>query len=225
MRKTRTLQNQIFVHPETEEAFIEILEPYFHSIAYGNPSVVRHNLELGCPGGMSREDRSISMELGDFFIDNVSMIFIGLIVNDTFREAIKRAVCVEIALDDLSKDEIAGFRKEMKLGKGRPQKPSKGNYVADFSIFDCEFFMHLTGRLADSFKMFKEYYGVVDDAMMELTEDDRLDNGFIVSNFMYLYRAVAQNEVFANYLRSVITDVKKEWNIIGPSSEIDTPQA
>ena len=69
------------------------------------------------------------------------------------------------------------------------------------------------GRIAAGWK-----YGPVRDEIKkehpclipyeELTEEEKLQYGFIFSNFMYLIRAFTHNDVFMSYVVTVIENVK-----------------
>lgn len=204
---------EINVNLDTEASIINLLATVFNPIAYMEPSTVRYNIERGCPGGFSKEDRTMRVELGNFIINHFSVIFFGLIANDVFRESIKEAVSVEIALDDKDEAFVSDIRKDMKMEEEKSAKPSKGNYVINFSGYNDDFYRKFNEKLLASFKKTSEFDDVIDDMAHELTQDDLLDIGFIASNFMYLYRAIAKNEVFAHYIKSVVRSVEKELNI------------
>ena len=203
----------IDVNPETEASVINILATIFNPISYMEPSTVRYNIERGCPGGMSKDDRSMRVELGNFIINHFAVIYFGLIANDVFRESIKEAVSVEIALDDKDEAFIADIRKSMKYEEEKQTKPSKGNYVVNFSAYNDDFYRKFNEKLLASFEKTSAFDDVIDDMARELKQDDLLDIGFIASNFMYLYRAVAKNEVFAHYIKSVVHSVEKELGL------------
>ena len=209
------MKNQIYVHPVTEGAIISLLSTMFNPIAYMDPFTVRHNILMGCEGGMSKEDRSIDVELGDFIVKHFSVFYLGLIINKEFRESIKDAVCVEIGLEEKSKDFVDSFRKDVMLNcKGKATKHPKGSYVLNFTAYDDDTFRNLNQALLDSFMKTAEYDILLDDMARELTQDDLLDIGFIISNFMYLFRAFSKNTLFADYVQCVLLSVEKELDII-----------
>ena len=201
------------VNPETEVSVINLLATVFNPIAYMEPSTVRYNMELACPGGMSKEDRSMRMELGNYLINHFSVIYFGLIANGVFREAIKEAVSVEIALDEKDADFVADIRKNMKYDDGKPAKPSKGNYTLNFSAYNDDFYRKFNEKVLASFEKTTAYDDVIDEMAHELEQDDLLDIGFIASNFAYAYRAFSKNETFAHYIKSVVHSVETELGI------------
>ena len=135
-------QKTIKVDDVTEVAVVELLSNIFNSIAYMDPETVRRNLELGSEGGMSEQDRSIRMELGNYLMSHFSLIFIGLIVNQDFRDTFMEAVSVEIALDGKDADFVKKIRSEMKDDKVRD---TKGNFVLNFSSYNDKIYRKING--------------------------------------------------------------------------------
>jgi hypothetical protein len=209
------MNNQIYVNPVTDAAIISLLSNMFNHIAYLDPLTVRNNIELGCEGGMSKEDRSIDVELGDFIVKHFSVFYLGLTINEEFRESVKEAVCVEIGLEEKSNDFVDDFRKDVMLHcKGKVTKRPKGSYVLNFTAYDDDTFRNLYKALFDSFLRTSEYNDLLDTMARDLSEDDLLDIGFIISNFMYLFRAFSKNTLFADYVQCVLLSVEKELDII-----------
>ncbi len=203
-------QKTIKVDDVTEVAVVELLSNVFNSIAYMDPETVRRNLELGSEGGMSEQDRSIRMELGNYLMSHFSLIFIGLIVNQDFRDTFMEAVSVEIALDDKDANFVKKIRSEMKDDKVRD---TKGNFVLNFSSYNDKIYRKINGKLSDSFNIVSSFGDTVDNFVGELTDEDMTDIGFCVSNFMYLIRAFSQNALFTNYVKAVCHSVQQQLDL------------
>ena len=203
----------INVNADTEASVINLLVTLFNPIAYMEPSTVRYNIERASVGGFSKEDRSMRIELGNFFINHFSVVYFGIIANETFRDALKEAVSVEIALDEKDAKFIEGIRNDMKYDNKKPQKPSKGNYTLNFSEFNEDFYKKLNGKLLASFEKTSKYDEAMDEMAHELTDENMLDIGFIASNFAYLYRSLAKNELFAHYVKTVVHSVEVQLGI------------
>lgn len=202
--------SNVVVNPTAESAVVEILANVFNSISYMDPDTVRHNIELACEGGMSKSDRSIRVELANYLLSHFSLIFVGLIVNSEFRDTFKEAVSIELALDNKDKDFVKQMRKEM---SDSAHIESKGNFVLNFGNFNENVYKKMNSKLSDSFSKITEYDEVIDELVGELTEEDMIDIGYCVSNFMYLIRAFAKNTMFANYVKTVIHNVQDTLKI------------
>lgn len=197
----------VYVDATAEAAVVDLLANVFNGIAYMDPDTVRYNIERMSEGGFSQEDRSIGIELADWFMRNFSLIYTGLIVNKSFREKIIEVVSVELALDDRPEDFVATIREEMKEDKVHE---SKGNIVLNLGAFDNEIYKEVNAKLADSFVRISEYNDTIDNMSAELSEDDLIDIGYCVSNFAYLFRAFSKNDGFMVYVKSVVNSVKEQ---------------
>lgn len=195
------------VNPAAEEAVVDLLANVFNGIAFMDPETVRHNVELGCEGGMPRADRSIRAELANYFITHSCIVLMGMVTNGDFRGMVMEAVATEIALDDEPEEEVRRAREAMSEGVG-PLPASKGNYVVDLSKYDDGLYRKLSGMLADSIAKAAEFENEIDAAAAELSTEDKDAIGFCASNFMYLIRAVAKNRVFAELVKSTIKSVQ-----------------
>ncbi len=83
----------------------------------------------------------------------------------------------------------------------------------DFSVYDDDIFRKLSGRLLEGFEMIDSYSDQINTFIEDITEDEKIDIGYIVSNFMYLLRAFCQNELFMNYVKTVIDEVKYQLDL------------
>ena len=201
------------VNPATEDAVIDVLASVFNPIAYMSIEDVRKNVEFACPGGFSEEDRTMSIELGDFIMNHFSVIYFALLSSAKFRENVCSAVREEIALNEMNQELVPLMRQIQKRKDERPAKQSKGNYVIDFSVYNDDFCCKFYDIVSASFEKTAEYDDYVGILQEELTMDNKYDIGLIASNFMLLYRALAKNEQFSDEFVSFVSDVKKELGI------------
>lgn len=193
----------------TEKVVVEVLATIFDDIAYMDPGTVRHNIELACSDGMSKSDRSIPADLANHLLNNFAFIYAGLIVNDDFRETIKEAVSVEIALDSKSEEFVKQIRGDMLDNR---IKRAKNFFVINFDTYNETVFKKLTGKMFESFSKLKHFNAVIDSFCEDLTDADKISIGFCISNFMYLIRAFSKNQLFANYVNTVVRSVQYQIN-------------
>ncbi len=92
----------VCVDDHAERAVVALLANMFESVAYVDADTVRKNIELGCRGGFSRSDRSVPEEVAEYLMRHAGMIFLGLIINEDFRDTFMEAVAIEEALDTKS---------------------------------------------------------------------------------------------------------------------------
>ena len=201
---------KVNVNPSAEAAVVELLANVFTSISYIDASTVRRNIELASEGGMSKFDRSIRVELANYLISHFSLIFVGLIVNKDFRDTFMEAVSVEMALDGKNEAFVAKIRDEMT--ENLP-KVSKGNFVLDFSAYNDNIYKKLNTKLSRSFDKISEFDATLDQFASELSDEDKINIGYCVSNFMYVIRAFAKNQLFSNYVKSVVHSVQEQLDI------------
>ncbi len=185
-------------------AVVELLSTMF-GFAYLDPETLRDNIRMGSKGKLSRRDRSIDKKLADYLLENFAYIFAGLIGNEGFRNVFMEAVSSELVLEDRDEVFVQGLRAEMNAGK----EPDSGEvYILDFSKYDDPIYRRINGILAESFDQLKAHSGWIDELVRGLSEDDVIDIGFCISNFVFLVRAFSQNGLFTQYVKSVIERVK-----------------
>ena len=204
------LYNHCTPASDTEYYLFQILELLFNKISYMDPPTIRHNIEQGCSGGMTEEDRTIDTGIASYLIDHFSVAYFGLIANAQFRDSVKEAVATEVALEKMGADSTARFRKETVYANDRR---SGEGYTVDFENYDEGRRRDITSRILASFSRSEKLDNAIDEMARELTDSAMLEIGFIASNFMYLFRAVSRNETFTHYLMTVIDSVEKELGI------------
>ena len=204
---TENTQDDHFVEKPHVDSHAEcgvlcFLKDIFSDVGFMDADSVRRNLNLGCKGGASEYDRSISMKLADDLLGKFGLIFAGLIVNRDYRDAFMEAVSVEIALCDRDEEFVRKIRRDM--GEDTYGIIDHDHcYVIDLSSYDDEIFRRIAGTISSSFEVIMSYEEAVDVFAADLSEDDRIAIGYIASNFMYLIRAFAHNHLFAEYVMTV----------------------
>jgi len=183
---------------------VKVLRNMVGGFAILSDETIANNVKLAA-GGMSLDDRTISFECADYLISNLAYIFMGLVLDKDFKEAFVQAVTVEIDLDKQPADVVANTRKTMKDPKGYK---SVGNIIIGVSEFSAEIAKNFNAKMEQGFKSLDAYADEFDAAVNVLDETQKLQYGFIFSNFMYLVRAFTHNDVFMSYVVTVIENVK-----------------
>lgn len=213
MAEVRAMNDGVYADPAAEEAVVTILATMFNGIGYMVPQTVRKNVELACEGGMSRQDRSIRGELANYCLNHSAIIVMGLVTNADFRAMVADAVALEIAYDEEEDaEEKARIRNAMSEGVG-PVPSSQGNYIIDLSTYKDSLYRTLAGMLAKSVEKGQPYEDEINEAALNLTDEEKDVIGFIASNFMYLIRAFAKNRVFTGCVKSTVHKVEETLGI------------
>ncbi len=198
------------VDEKAEEAVVELIGILFNHVAYFDPFEVRKNVCAACEGGMPVSDRMIDPLLIDYLLANMEFIYIGLIVCDDFREQFKNAVRVEIALDELDDDHVERIRKKMGyIGAG----PFDSDFIIDLSTDNEKLHRVAVDQVDDMLDGTNEFENELNECAYNLSEEDMTDIGYIVGNFMYLFRAFSKNIVFREYVMNVTDSVKSDMNV------------
>jgi hypothetical protein len=190
-----------------ENTTVDMLDTLFGHIAYLDPDTVRFNLGLASEGGFTKEDRSIRFELANFLMNNFAYVFLGLVINPEFRDSFIQAVKLEIGIDYTDNETKAQMRRDIRLPEMH-KKSSKGDYVVDLSKYDDHIFRVINKKLSGSFEKVSDYNDGIDQVIAAMTSNDMINVGFCVSNFMYLIRAFSKNDLFVDYVKTVVSSVK-----------------
>lgn len=193
-----------------EGAVVELINILFRDVAYLDYETVYHNIKLACEDGASKSDRSIPVELANYLLNHFEIIYVGFLANAEFRDTFRDVVSVEIALESESAESVSEVRAAMR-DANKPE--SRGNFVINLSKYNDNVYKKLNGTISNSFSKIKSYEGVIDDLSSDLSDDAKIEIGFCISNFMYLLRAFAKNDMFANYVKSIIRSVQKDLGI------------
>lgn len=202
--------NEINIDLKSEAAVVELLTNIFSSVAYTEPGTIRHNIELASNDGMTKNERSISVEFTNYLLTHFSTIFLGLIVNDEIRRTFKEAVCIEIALDNHDEDYVKNIRNaQMDIGSCVDKSKCTDVYVVNLSAYSEGTYKKLNKMISESFTKIEIYDETLDSMIDDLTDEDKINIGFCVSNFMYLLRALSKNQLFATYTKTIINTTEE----------------
>ncbi|MCR5421719.1 MAG: hypothetical protein K6E98_12025 [Lachnospiraceae bacterium] len=170
-----------------ETVLTELFPP---DIAFLDFDVLSHNINLGKSDGMSEYDRSIDLKTFDYILDNYGWLFVSLINQSAIRTLCVNAVVAEIKIDEYGLD---------------TENAREDNYddimTVDLSNYNETVLKQICSRIVKSLDEIENYVDFIDMLVLSLTEDDKISIGFCISNFMYLFRAFAQNKMFVKYIK------------------------
>lgn len=207
MESIRFINDKINV--VAEKSVVDLISALFDAVAYVDPETLKYNIGLASDGGMSKSDRSIRLELANYILNRFAYIYVGLIVDYKFRDAFIEAIQMEILLDtgnDVDSMMLSDIRKQMETDNPS-RKPSKGNYIVDLSVYNSAALDRISDKITSSFSAFDNYKDGIDLLAARLTQRDRTEIGFCISNFMYAIRALSKNGQFADYVKYMIKQV------------------
>lgn len=191
-------------HTNSISNFISIMRGMVGNFAILDEPVLSHNLELA-GGGMSVDDRTISFECADYLMSNLAYIFMGLVLDNNFKQAFLDSLSVEFQIDKQSDEDKAKTRASMKDNK--PYK-SNGSIVFGVSTFTTTVEQSLMSKMQAGFTALNSYSAEFDSEVAKLSDKQKSEFGYIFSNFMYLIRAFSHNDMFMSYVVTVIEKVK-----------------
>lgn len=184
--------------------FIVQMKNMVSAFAILSDDVIAENLKMAL-GGFSAEDRTMPYEVAEYLMSNMGFIFMGLVLDENFKNSFKESLKIELNIDKQAANIKEATRKKM----GDPKKyESKGAMVIGTSDFLPEVKTSLSKKMQDSFNQLDGFADEFDSEIKNLTRTQKLEYGFIFSNFMYLARAFTHNDTFMSYVISVIEKVK-----------------
>lgn len=186
--------------------FVNVMKNMVGSFAILSDEVLMRNLELASGKGMSNEDRTISFECADYLMSNLGYIFMGLVLDMNFKDAFMESILIELKMDEQPADVIQKTRAAM---KDSHEYKSAGSIVIGVTTFMPAIETDLMNKMQRSFDALDRYSEEFDAAVANLTEKQKVEYGFMFSNFMYLIRAFMQNDMFMSYIITVIEKVKE----------------
>lgn len=194
--------------PDTAEnpisAFVVQLRDMVGAFAILSDDVIAQNAQMAL-GGFSADDRTVSFECADYLMSNMGFIFMGLVLDTNFKNAFKESLKVELQIDSQSPDIKAATRAKMQNPK---QYKFNGSMVIGMTEFLPEVKDLLLRKMHASFSALDEFADEFETEIQHLTREQKIEYGFIFSNFMYLIRAFTHNDLFMSYVISVIEKVK-----------------
>ena len=177
-----------------------------HSVVYGEPAIAGAvNKRAYITIKDSEDDRTISFECAEYLMSNFAYILMGLIVDQNFKETFLESLRMEIELDSLSPETVKTVRADMTDPK---EYDSVGSIVIGVSGFSTEIGSRFMDKMARGYDELDRWADEFDSAVEKLSTDEKLEYGFIFSNFMYLIRAFTHNDLFMSYVITVIEKVK-----------------
>lgn len=186
-------------------AFVDMLREMVGGFAILSENVLQKNMKLMSGEGLSYEDRTVSFECADYVISNLAYIFMGLVLDSNFKESFMDALNVELQIDSMPANQREQVRKQMKDLK---QYQSKGSIVLGVTTFVPPIADNLTRKMQEGFSKLDAYADEFDAEVAKMPNENKVELGFIFSNFMYLIRAFTHNDMFMSYVITVIEKVK-----------------
>lgn len=184
--------------------FVEQMRNLVSSFAILSDEVISQNVKMAL-GGFPAEDRTMPYEVVDYLMANMGFIFMGLVLDENFKNAFTESLKVELQIDSQPDNVKAATREKMRDPKNYK---SRGSMVIGTSDFVPEVKTVLAKKLQNSFSALDGFADEFDAEINHLTREQKLEYGFIFSNFMYLARAFTHNDLFMSYVISVIEKVK-----------------
>lgn len=190
---------------DSSSKFIEILKGMVGGFAILSDDVLNQNLQLAAGRGMTPDDRTISFECADYLISNLAFIFMGLVLDNNFKNAFMDSLMVELQIDSQPEDVKKKTRESMKDTK---TYKSNGSIVLGITTFTPNVEKEFMNKMNRGFAMLDPFADEFDAEVAKLTPEQKVEYGFIFSNFMYLIRAFTHNDMFMSYVITVIEKVK-----------------
>ena len=186
-----------------EDFTCALIGEYFGNVAAIDEKTIRENVALASEGGFPEEDRTIRAELTDYLLRDFSVIYLGLLANEDFRNSFSEAVHFEMELYGKSRD----YEHEMRKQQGEPPEPSEHNILINLGSFNLAVAKNISGRIKASMERIAPFSEEFNSLVSEETDDDAAKIGFCICNFMYLIKAFEKNPGFYEYVRSVVRAV------------------
>jgi RNAse (barnase) inhibitor barstar len=193
------------------ENFVSILKSIVEPFAIVSEDVVKKNIDLACGHGMSADDRTISFECAEYLMANFAYIIMGLVLDNQFKDTFMDCLKIELQIDSKPEDVVKKIRDEM---KDHSEYKSIGSIVIGITGFTPATEERFMNEMSNGYAELDRYADEFDAAVDKLTNEQKLELGFIFSNFMYLIRAFTHNDYFMSYVVTVIEKVKATIGII-----------
>lgn len=185
--------------------FVNVLKNMVGGFAILSDDVINQNLQLAAGRGMTTDDRTISFECADYLMSNLAFIFMGLVLDNNFKNAFMDSLMVELQIDNQPDDIKKKTRESM---KDKKEYKSNGSIVIGVTTFMPNVAKELMNKMNKGFELLEPFADEFDTEVAKLTPDQKVEYGFIFSNFMYLIRAFTHNDMFMSYVITVIEKVK-----------------
>ena len=186
--------------------FVSVMKEMVGGFALLSDEVINNNLKMAAGNGMSIDDRTISFECAQYVMSNFAYICMGLVFDVNFRDSFVQSLSLELNIDSLPTSEKEQLRASMK--DNQPYK-SDGSIVLGLTTFTPMVEKDLMDKMMAGFAKLDPYADEFDNQVANLTQQDKVNLGFIFSNFMFLIRAFTHNDMFMGYVVTVIERVKE----------------
>lgn len=188
------------------ENFINMMKNMVGSFAILSDEVIEQNMQLASGKGMTPDDRTVSFECADYLMSNLAFVFMGLVLDENFKNAFMESLMVELQIDSQPEEEKKKVRESM---KDKREYKSNGSIVIGVTSFMPNVEAELLNRMNAGFASLDAFADEFDEEVSKLTPEQKIEYGFIFSNFMYLIRAFTHNDMFMSYVITVIEKVKQ----------------
>lgn len=185
--------------------FVAVMRSMVGGFAILSEDTIQQNLKLASGQGMTADDRTISFECADYLMSNLGYIFMGLVLDTNFKNAFMESLTVELNIDKQADDVKKKTRESM---KDPHAYESTGSIILGVTTFTPDIETILMNKMQKSFDALDGYADEFDSEVAKLTDQQKMEYGFIFSNFMYLIRAFTHNDLFMSYVITVIEKVK-----------------
>ena len=189
--------------------FIDAMIDVVKDFTLLSEKVIKKNMDMAVKD-LPNADRTISFECVDYLMSNMGVIIMGLVLDKSFKESFKDAIMLEMQLDTETPESKAKKREAM---KDKKTYESAGSIVIGVTSFTPAVEKSFMDKMQHSFDMMDKYASEFDEEVSKLSEDRKIEYGFIFSNFMYLIRAFIYNDLFMSYVITVIEKVKETLSI------------
>lgn len=185
--------------------FVGVMRSMVGGFAILSEDTIQQNLKLASGQGMTADDRTVSFECADYLMSNLGYIFMGLVLDTNFKNAFMESLTVELNIDKQADDVKKKTRESM---KDPHAYESTGSIILGVTTFTPDIETMLMNKMQKSFDALDGYADEFDSEVAKLTDQQKMEYGFIFSNFMYLIRAFTHNDLFMSYVITVIEKVK-----------------
>lgn len=171
---------QIHINQKAMYCVLQLIDSTWSDIAYIDKDTLMENLEMLSDGITSVGDRSIEKDIAHYLLDNYAMLYLTMALSSNYRTLCKFAV--DAAKEDMYfpyADDDATFR----------NRDDSSEYIICLSRYDKFMASTFIRRISVSMEKAEKYYPVMDYAMCNLSDEDKLIIGYCISNLFYLIKA------------------------------------
>ena len=190
--------------------FVTTIKNMVGSFAYISDEVVANNAKLAGGNGMTIDDRKVPFECAQYVLSNLAFICMGIVCNADFKNSFIQAITAEQNIDALPEEDKKKIRESM---TDPNSYQSEGSIVLGMTTFTPQIEAQLHNQMMAGFDKLEPFAKEFNDAVENLNADQKIENGFIFSNWMYLIRAFTHNDMFMSYVIVVIDEVKTRLGV------------